>query len=145
MPQESVSYEFNYQPGSLEAHPTVGRVAVLFRNDKLKLRWISLSRSIESFRIDPLNEVEMEEMLVEKVPLKPSGWNQVTLLNEGDQILVSINGMPTARFTPAMNMRFGFLCEKNRNCQIRNLKLTGPWPEAFPIDAMQPRETPIKP
>jgi hypothetical protein len=133
--EESISYEFFYEAGVQEMHPSVGRIAVLLRPAGVKLRWLSQASSLESFEMDALHELPPDETLGKGRPeLREGDWNRVNVLHEGQTILVEINGKPVCRFAPALDQRFGLLGEKDRSCRIRALRLAGPWPRTMPED-----------
>lgn len=130
---ETMSYRFFYEAGQHEVHPSIGRVVFLLRPDGVKLRWLADDRSLESFQISPLHEVDPTEVLGDGVPLFREGeWNDVTLLCVGNMIELSVNGKSICRTEMSIDQRFGVLCEEGRQARIRDLKLVGPWPETLP-------------
>src|SRR5690606_16413804 len=38
---ESISYEYHYEPGQLEVHPALGRLAFLIEPGGVRIRWIT--------------------------------------------------------------------------------------------------------
>lgn len=130
---ESISYDFMFQAESQEVHPVIGRIVVLLRGDGVKLRWLGQDQSLESFQMDPLHEVEPDQILGDGRPhLREGEWNQVKLTREGPQVVVAVNGKSLCRFATSLDQRFGLLGEDQRECRIRNLTLAGPWPKQLP-------------
>ncbi len=65
---ESITYEFEFEPGKKEVHPTIGRVVILLREDGVKLRWLPLAQSLESLDMKPLHEIAVDETLGDGKP-----------------------------------------------------------------------------
>lgn len=129
---ESFSYEFFYQPGVHEVHPSIGRIVVLLRPGGAKLRWLSQVRSLESFQMEALHEVEPDELLGTGIPdLREGEWNRVELIGEKDHVTVKVNGTDVCRFKTSLDQRFGWLSEKQRSVRVRDATLTGPWPKTL--------------
>jgi hypothetical protein len=129
---ESIDYDFFYEDGKQEAHPAIGRVALLLRPEGVKLRWLPQTRSLESYQLEALHEVAPEEVIGDGQPeLLEGEWNQVQLTAEGSQVVVKVNGKAVCRFTTSLDQRFGLLAEKERSCRIRDMTLTGPWPKTL--------------
>ena len=135
---ETIRYEFYHQSGKQEAHPSVGRIAVLLRPDGVKLRWLPQRDSLESTDLDPLNEVAPDEWLGDGKPaLREDDWNVVAVTAEGDDMLVEINGRPVCRFAASLDRRFGLLGEADRQVRVRDIRLTGDWPATLPQDLFE--------
>ena len=138
---ETIRYEFFHQADEQETHPSIGRIAVLLRPDGVKLRWLPLRDSLESADLDPLNEVDPDELLGDGKPeLRENDWNDVELTAEGDDVVVTVNGKPVARFATSLDRRFGVLGEADRDCRIRSIRLTGDWPKTLPENLLEPTE-----
>ena len=136
---ETVRYEFFFEPEKQELHPMVGRVAVMLRPDGPKLAWLPVSESIETDGIQPKQEVVPAESLFdgEALPLKANAWNEVELSSAEGRLKFTLNGQPLCEVDTHPNDRFGFVREKGRECRVRNVILTGPWPEELPADLME--------
>ena len=137
---ESIDYRFQYDAGSLEVHPAIGRVVILLRPEGIKLRWLSQAHSLESFELPPLHEVDPDELIGSGKPkLRQGDWNEVKLTAEGDQVVVEVNGEAVCRVGLGLDRRFGLVSEAERECQVQEIRLTGPWPETLPDDLMERR------
>jgi len=137
---ESFSFEFFFDRGRIETHPTIGRVALLLRESGVQLRWLGQATSLESYEMDPLHEVDPSEPIGDGVPkLKQNQWNRVKLTRAGDRVIVTINRQGVCRIPVGEDQRFGLLAENERQVQVKNAKLTGPWPKALPDDLMEKR------
>ena len=83
--------------------------------------------------MEPLHEVEPDEILGNGQPaLRDGAWNQVRLSRNDSHIVVAVNGKLICRFAISIDQRFGFLGEQDRNCRVREVTLTGPWPKQLP-------------
>ncbi len=135
---ESIKYEFFYKPEKFEVHPTVGRTALLVRDEGVKLRWLKVEGSQESNDIDPLNEISPVHVLADAddYALIAQDWNKVTLTAVENGVRITVNGKQICRVETSPNEKFGILAEKDRKARIRNMRLTGPWPEKIPDDLM---------
>ncbi|TWT99015.1 tetratricopeptide repeat protein [Neorhodopirellula pilleata] len=146
---ESFAYEFWYDPEKMEVHPTMGRVAMMVRPSGIQLRWLPQSSSFET-RIRPEVSAEStkqerdfdpDEILVDgNLTLRPGDWNTVRITVQGEQVVITVNEQPAARVTMALDRRPGLLCEKERQCRVRKLTLSGDWPETLPDNLLsQPK------
>ena len=56
----------------------------------------------------------------------------IEIQRKASEIVVAVNEKPICRFTMSIDQRFGLLGEEDRDCQIRDLTLTGQWPKTLP-------------
>ncbi|MCC9602923.1 DUF1583 domain-containing protein [Stieleria sp. JC731] len=131
---ETLRYEFFYEQGKIEAHPTIDRVAYMLRPDGCKLHWMSTGSS--SWSIPKGYEVSVPGAPERSIELKESDWNEVEISRDGDQLTIKVNGdlayqdQPTTRDG---SMVFGFFHDSRATkARIRNVVLTGDWPEKLP-------------
>ncbi|TWU06369.1 DUF1583 domain-containing protein [Stieleria varia] len=146
---ESLTYEFWYDPEKMEVHPTIGRVAMMVRPSGIQLRWLSQSNSLESRAhpgdsADPTareREFDPDEKLIDgNLTLHPGDWNTVRLTAKGEQVVITINDQAAARVAMALDKRPGLLCEKERQCRVRKITLSGDWPETLPDNLLSQSE-----
>ncbi len=135
---DTIRYQYFHEAGKQETHPAIGRIGVLLRPDGVKLRWLPQRDSLESDGLDPLHEVDPDELLGDGSPeLRADDWNDVELTAEGDDVVVEVNGKPICRFTTSIDRRFGLLGETGRQCRVRAIRLTGDWPETLPENILK--------
>jgi len=136
--RESIRYDFFFDRGRIETHPTVGRIALLLRESGVQLRWLGQATSLESHEMDPLHEVDPSEPIGDGIPeLKQNQWNRVKLTRTGERVIVTINRQEVCRIPIGEDQRFGLLAENERQVQVKNARLTGPWPKTLPDDLMK--------
>ncbi len=129
---ETISYEFYYEPGKQEIHPTIGRTAILLRKDGVKLRWLKATGSQESLDANALNGKKPNQLIGDgSYELVPNDWNRVTLHSTGANIRVSINGKDVCEVETGPLKKPGFLTEQDRTGDIRQLTLSGEWPASL--------------
>ena len=137
---ETISYEFRYLPGSLEVHPVIGRTVLLLRAAGVKLRWLPVAESQESSGLDPTHEIDPAAgEAADHFKLKPNEWNQVKLTATESGVSLNVNGADICHVRCGREQKFGVFHEKQRACEIRNIVLSGSWPQAVPENLMQPK------
>jgi len=148
---ESVSYEYFHEPDAWDVSPTLGRLAFLLRPDGVQLHWVTDGENewsgltTDNSLAEPLNRRGPE-----KLPLKVHDWNHVTLARSNDQSLtVSLNGVEIYQrpIDWVGDQRFGFFRDPSAGgVQIRNVVLTGDWPETVPQECFNnPAATEARP
>jgi len=136
---ESVSYEYFYEADAWDVSPTLGRVAFLLRPDGVLLHWVTDGQNEWS---GLTSDNSLTEPLCRRgplnLPLKANDWNHVTVNRSHDDVLtVSLNDVeiyerPVDWFG---DQRFGFFRNPTvGGVKIRNVVLTGDWPETVPED-----------
>ncbi len=141
-PGDRVRYEFFYEPGQTEIHPTLGQVSFLMQPDGIRLHWMTEPNwDGEIFGIEPSNLLD-DPAAVKKpgpLPLKPGEWNAVEVRSDGDAVALVLNGQEIYQrvVEPHTERYFGFFRYKDQTAaRIRNITLTGNWPETFPAAMM---------
>lgn len=139
--RERISYEFFYQPAkpAIEVHPTLDRLAFLFDPQGVKLHWLTADRTANALApwlpIDNVAEEPLCRRGPSPLPLKLNDWNAVTIeLHEG-LVRILLNGQLIYERPQeaAWGTRFGFYHDRGKSsAQIRNVVLTGDWPEWSP-------------
>jgi hypothetical protein len=92
---ESISYEFEYQPGQLEVHPTLGRIAFLIEPSGVRLHWMTdgdlewTGLAEDNAVVEPLNRRGPKPL-----PLVAGEWNGVTVELVRDTLTLSLNDAP---------------------------------------------------
>lgn len=137
---ETLSYEFLYEPGRTEVHPTLGRVAILLGPEGARLRWLSPIGDVLAPDIDNARPVPEAQRVGEPaLPLKDGEWNAMTLAASGDTVTFSLNGRPFLRRPIELDggALFGFYHDRARTTsQVRNVVLRGDWPESLPAGVL---------
>jgi hypothetical protein len=131
---ETLQYEFYYEPGKSEVHPTIGRIAYMLRPQGCHLHWMSAGGT--SWKIPADYEVPLPGAEQDPLPLKAGQWNQVQLKRNGMNLQISLNGETVFDQEPQSrlgDMVFGLYHNGTKtSARIRNVTLTGPWPESLP-------------
>jgi hypothetical protein len=129
---ESVSYEFQYEPGDLEVHPTLGRMAFLLEPDGVRLHWMTdgdrewTGLAEDNAVVEPLNRRGPRSL-----PLVAGEWNSAALTLKSATLALSLNGTTiyTRKLEPQIERTFGFYHDKNRSAvRVRNVVMRGDWP-----------------
>jgi hypothetical protein len=127
-PGETVSYEFFYRPDEVMVHPSLGRLVFLMGPEGVRLHWLAENDGNDWTGLTPDNTVEIPGA----VSLKTNEWNRLQLSLTADSVKIEVNGAPVCqRKLEASEARtFGLFHYKNRTAaQVRNVVLTGDWPE----------------
>ena len=138
---EQVSLEFYHAPGKHTIAPALGRIAMLLGDGKVALHWITADPAGIATGVDDSNRVfdEHAEQL-QTVALKDNDWNQLTLKFDGDVVTLAVNGQDTYRRTweAEAGRQFGLFRDPTQfHVRVRNVKLSGPWPEKLPADLFE--------
>ena len=128
---ESFEYEFLYRPGTMVAHPTIGRVAFLLQADGVQSHWLATSWD------ETVNELTPDNATVEaairrgpaQLPLKPNDWNSVSLTLRGNTAVITLNGVEICArpMEPETSSQFGIFRYKHQSTEIRNAVIRGDW------------------
>ena len=111
---------------------------MLIRDTGVKLRWLPVAESQESKWLDPTHEVEPAAAnRLGNYKLKSEDWNQVKLAATENGVILSVNGVNACRVATASEQKFGVFHEKQRVCEIRNIVLSGRWPQTVPANLLQ--------
>ena len=138
---ETFRYEFYYTPDVAVAHPTFGRLAMLLQEDGVTSHWIARSGWDEAMLGVGIDNGILEEgcQRSEDVPLKENDWNAVELKLADGTVSVSLNGdlVFEREMTDLSDTRFGFYRRQQQELKVRNVVLTGDWPEEFTDEMRQ--------
>jgi hypothetical protein len=134
-PGENVNYEFFYKPGEVLVHPSVGRVAYLLEPGGVRLHWMTegLDKDWTGLSVDNAVDVPAERRGPDKLPLKADAWNTVRLKLTEAGIMLELDGTVVyeRKLDADADRTFGLFHFKDQTAvQVRNVILTGNWPEA---------------
>ncbi len=137
--EETFRYEFFYEPGRIVAQPAIGRLAFLLADDGVKTHWMSAVNWDDVYHGISLDNAVTESEFQKgegKLDLKASDWNTVVMHRSGHvlEILVNDKIALTYPISDDLDLRPGFFRYKQQECRIRNVTLSGPWPEQFSED-----------
>ncbi|APZ96026.1 DUF1583 domain-containing protein [Fuerstiella marisgermanici] len=136
---ETLDYEFFYRPNFSVAHPSLGRLAFLLEPDGVETHWIA-ARGWD----DVVNGVALDNAIVESecrrgpetLPLKAGDWNSVSVSLADDVATITLNG--SVIFERSMDdsssTRLGFFRRRDQAAKVRNVLLSGDWPEKLTDD-----------
>lgn len=133
---ETVSYEFFYKPGECEISPTLGRVVFLLQPEGVRLRWLTdgsgdwTGLAADNTVTEPLNRRGPRPL-----PLRANEWNRVTMARTKGTITLSLDD--TIVYQRPTDWEGDQCFGLNRHgstieVKVRNVVLTGDWPEALP-------------
>jgi hypothetical protein len=137
---ETITYECFYQPGELEVHPALGRIAFLLEPDGVRVHWIIDSwREWTGLAIDNAIAEPLNRRGPRALPLKKDDWNQVTLRRANGVTELSLNGeviyQRPDETGSLVSPSFGLFRDASRTgARVRNVVMTGDWPETVPED-----------
>ena len=139
---ETLKYEFYYEPEKTEVHPTIGRVAYMLRPDGMRLHWMNAANT--SWKIPAGYEVPLSDGEPQSLPLKAKDWNTVELTRSGKKIEMKLNGETIFDQEPQSrlgDMVFGLFHYRDKSAaRVRNITLSGDWPEQLPENLFEFRE-----
>ena len=133
---ETIRYEFFYEPGKTEIHPTIGRVAYMLRPEGVHLHWMNAGST--SWKIPPDYEVPVPESDPQPCVLIPRQWNKVELDRNGNHLQIAVNGetvFDQEAQSRLGDMVFGLYHNGTKtSARIRNVTLRGNWPDNLPAN-----------
>lgn len=138
---ETLSYEFYYEQGKSEVHPTLGRLAFLIEEGGVRIHWLTdpgnewTGLSDNNAIIEPLNRRGPRAL-----PLKEGNWNQLTLKLVEGKAKLELNGeqIYERAIGDLNNHHFGLYHDRaHSSVQVRNAVLSGEWPEKLTPEQMQ--------
>ena len=130
---ESISYEFLYEPGRYEVHPAAGRLALLIEPGGVRVHWMTggemewTGLAENNATIEPLNRRGPRPL-----PLKAGQWNRVTMSLANNTLGLTLNDLEIyqRKMEVQPSWRFSFYHDRSRSAaQVRNVVLRGNWPE----------------
>ena len=137
---ESVSYEFEYKPDEVHVHPTLGRLAFLIESGGVQVHWMTsggfewTGLPADNALLEPLSRRGPRPL-----PLKEGDWNSVTLSRADGKVTLTLNDEMI--YQRAVDFggdhSFGFYRDRTKTgVKIRNVVMTGDWPETLPADCV---------
>ena len=133
---ETVSYEFFYKPGEYDVSPTLGRVAFLLQPEGVRIRWLTLGPwdwtglADDNTVTEPLNRRGPRPL-----PLRANEWNRMTMARTNGTVTLSLGDVVVYQrpIDWAGDFRFGLVRHDSAaEVKVRNLALTGDWPQTLP-------------
>ena len=138
---ESVSYEFFHEDGKTTVHPTLGRLTFLIEAGGVRMHWLTdndnewTGLAADNAIVEPLNRRGPRSL-----PIKNADWNKVIMKLSDGKISLSLNDEEICQRSveDIANRHIGFYHDRNTSAsQIRNVVLTGNWPEKLSTEQLQ--------
>ena len=138
---ESVSYEFFHEDGKTTVHPTLGRLTFLIEPGGVRMHWLTdndnewTGLAANNAIVEPLNRRGPRSL-----PIKNADWNKVTMKLTDEKISLSLNDeeIYLRPVEDISNRHIGFYHDRNKSAvQIRNVVLSGNWPEQLSVEQLQ--------
>lgn len=138
---EEVSLEFYQESGKFSLCPSIGRIAMVLSQPKVGLHWITADTDGAWTGVDEFNQIVDEDAdQLRQVNLNEHDWNRVVIrLNDG-VVTLQLNGEDIYRrqWEPEAGRRIGLFHDPTKNhVRVRNIELSGDWPEKLPNDLME--------
>ncbi len=133
---ESIRYQYFYKAFGTVAHPALGRLAFLLAPEGVKTRFIFDSEATSKrFGLEPDNlKFELQyQKNGGSLPLKSNEWNDVELKLVGSNVQIILNGTLVFErpVDESASTVFGFYRQKQQDSMVRNIRMSGNWPEKF--------------
>ncbi len=138
---ETVSYEFLHEDGKTTVHPALGRLAFLIEADGVRMHWLTdnvhewTGLAEDNAIVEPLNRRGPG-----KLPLKSNAWNSIKMKLADDRISIVLNEAEIYErpVDGIRNRHIGFYHDRHTSAvQIRNVILTGEWPEKLSAEQLE--------
>ena len=135
---ESVEMSFWWEKGKTEAHPTIGRTALILSDKGTTPNWVASGTDlvnngyVSTEKLDP----PIKPLATDNTP-KNKAWNTITMTRKGDSIAVQLNEKAITEIAIGETSRPGILRKAKRSVRIQSVKLTGDWPTEVPADLLE--------
>ena len=138
---DELSCEFYYEPGKYSLAPAIGRIALLLDEPTVGLHWITADPTGLWMGVDDQNRVvdEQAEQL-QPIELLENDWNALRIRLDRHEVTLILNGTEVyrRRWEPAAGRQFGLFHDPTKyHVQVRNVVLTGNWPDKLPEDLFE--------
>ena len=138
---ETVRYEFFYQAGSVEAHPTVGGMAFLLRPDGITRYPITDGR----YEVRGIT-ASANTFTPKQLPLRENDWNDVVVAMSANKVVIKLNGEQIFEhpLVPDASQVFGLYHNAaTTELRVRKAILQGEdWPREFTAELRKAIESP---
>lgn len=138
---ESVTYEFYHEAGTYEAHPAFGRLVFLIDAKGIQIHWVT-DPHYEWTTLPPDN-AQLEPFSrrgPRTLPLKEADWNTMSLSLMDGKLQLTLNEELVYERANDLEGPQGFGFYRDRfasSARIRNVVMTGDWPETLPADFLE--------
>lgn len=137
----TIEYEFFYQPGQVDAHPALDRVAFMLEPEGVRIHWVTDGK-YDRTGADPANRFTETENRrgPDRLPLKVQDWNRLRLTLRRNNASLELNGqlIYDRALEPTNQRMFGlFHYADQTEMRVRNIVWRGDWPRTLPVIAQQ--------
>ncbi|MCA9069140.1 MAG: DUF1583 domain-containing protein, partial [Planctomycetaceae bacterium] len=139
--EETIRYEFYSKPGESGVHPALGRLAFLLEPGGVRVHWITDGE--HDWTGLPEDNATLEPLYrrgPRPLPLKDEDWNAVEFSRSGNKITLTLNGKLIYQrpLDFAGDTNFGLFRDPSKSgVRVRNVILTGDWPESIPEEFLK--------
>ncbi len=135
-PNETLRYEFFYEPGKTHVYPSLGSLAFLLDPDGVKLHWLTGDGTTPDWTGLPVDNVADDPAAKRAKPaLKANEWNALALTTTADGVKIELNGAVVYEgpLPATLDRQFGLFHYRDKTAvRVRNVVLTGPWAKDAP-------------
>jgi hypothetical protein len=129
-----LEFESYYVPNDTEAHPSIGNLAWILREEGVTLHRIGSEPSKRDEKTT--SQDSLAGRTATKVPLLPNRWNAIKLRCTGDEVTLIVNDQEVGKGkleNKPSSRYFGLFHFSNAtNSKVRNIKYRGKWPTTLP-------------
>ena len=139
---EELTWKFFWKQGESEVHPMIGRTTFVLSDQGTQPSYTAVATDLSTIKlIKAADTQERPSSLAPKVSPQNDAWNTIKMVRRGDVIQLHLNGQKVVEL-PVTNQtaKIGFSRDADRNCRIKDMILTGDWPETLPNNLMQRAE-----
>jgi hypothetical protein len=115
---------------------------VLLDEPEVALHWITCGNSLWTGVEETNRAVDPQAEQLETVELVNNDWNQLAVRVDEDIVTLTLNGKDVyrRRWEPEAGRNFGLFHDPTKShVRVRNVKLSGKWPEKLPADFFEKR------
>ena len=132
----TIQYDFWYEPGKYLVHPAVDRLVFLLDPAGVRTHWVTDSEHDTTGVLPDNSRLEPENIRGEgPLPLLKNDWNHLALQFQDDTVKVVLNQqLVYERHIEPENLRklgLFYFCDQTA-VRVRNLLMTGDWPQTAP-------------
>ena len=139
---ESTELSFWWEWDAIELYPSIGRTVLQFGRKGMTPSWVTHPNDLTRLSYVVAEELDPPSELLGKdnVPIDQS-WNTIKMTRKDNTIEVFLNDKSLVHIPVTHPPRPGLMRPKDREVRVREMTLTGDWPDKIPTDLMLPSQT----
>ena len=133
---DSIEYEFEYEPGRILVHPTLDRLVFILDPSGVVVHWLTdAGRAHDGLTSDNRQSEPACRRGQASLSLRAGEWNRLKMVLDGDRVKLNLNGVEIYERTlePSNRRIFGLFHDADQSeARVRSVRYHGVWPRTIP-------------